>query len=84
MDYEPFANDQTGLLETEGQDDSIEEYGEEQVEYDGEVDEETQAFNAKLEGLLEDDLGINMVFLLSEKFRATEGQESTMEGDILS
>ncbi|CAL9019044.1 unnamed protein product [Prunus brigantina] len=45
------------------------------MEYDGELDAETEAFG---------DLGINMVFILSEKFWATEGQESTREGDVFS
>ncbi|CAL9012727.1 unnamed protein product [Prunus brigantina] len=43
-----------------------------------------EAFGAELEGLLQGDLGINMVFILSEKFWATEGQESTLEGDVFS
>ncbi|CAL2228751.1 unnamed protein product [Prunus armeniaca] len=55
--------------------DWAEEYREEQMEYDGELDEETEAFR---------DLGINMVFILLEMFRAVEGQESTLEGDVFS
>ncbi|CAL2255259.1 unnamed protein product [Prunus armeniaca] len=54
------------------------------MEYDGELNEETQAFGAELESLLESDLGINMMFSLSEKFRAAEGSERTIEGDVLS
>ncbi|CAL9011340.1 unnamed protein product [Prunus brigantina] len=34
--------------------------------------------------LLQGNLGINMVFILSEKFWAAEGQESTSEGDVFS
>ncbi|CAL9012913.1 unnamed protein product, partial [Prunus brigantina] len=66
------------------QEDWTEEYGEEQMEYDGELDTETEAFGAELEGLLQGDLGINMVFILVEKFWAAEGQESTLEGDVFS
>ncbi|CAL9011747.1 unnamed protein product [Prunus brigantina] len=55
-----------------------------QMEYDGELDEETEAFGAELESLLQGDLGINMVFILPEKFRAAKGQESTLEGDVFS
>ncbi|CAL8988539.1 unnamed protein product [Prunus brigantina] len=55
-----------------------------QMEYDGELDEEIEAFSAELESLLQGDLGINMVFILPEKFRAAKGQESTLEGDVLS
>ncbi|CAL9012122.1 unnamed protein product [Prunus brigantina] len=80
LDYEPSTDDQIGLLETGEQKDWIEEYGEEQMECDGELDEETEAF----ESLLQGDLGINMVFILPEKFRAAEGQESTLEGDVFS
>ncbi|CAL8163276.1 unnamed protein product [Prunus armeniaca] len=54
------------------------------MEYDGELDEETEAFGVELESLLQGDLGINMVFILPEKFRATEGQENTLEGDVFS
>ncbi|CAL2229235.1 unnamed protein product [Prunus armeniaca] len=54
------------------------------MEYDGELDEETKAFGAELESLLQGDLGINMVFILPENFRVTEGQENTMGGDVLS
>ncbi|CAL9017438.1 unnamed protein product, partial [Prunus brigantina] len=43
-----------------------------------------RAFGAELEGLLQGNLGINMVFILSEKFWAAEGQESTLEGDVFS
>ncbi|CAL8117184.1 unnamed protein product [Prunus armeniaca] len=48
------------------------------------LDEEAQAFSAELEILLQGDLGINMVFILSEKFRAAEGQERTMERDEMA
>ncbi|CAL9021021.1 unnamed protein product [Prunus brigantina] len=78
------GNDQTGLPETGEQEDWTEEYGEEQMEYDGELDEGTEAFGAELESLLQGDLGINMVFILPEKCRAVEGQESTLGGDVLS
>ncbi|CAL8119897.1 unnamed protein product [Prunus armeniaca] len=54
------------------------------MEYDGELDEETEAFGAELESLLQGDLGINMVFILPEKFMAAEGQENTLEGDVFS
>ncbi|CAL2259879.1 unnamed protein product [Prunus armeniaca] len=54
------------------------------MEYDGELDAKTETFGAELENLLQGDLGINMVFILPEKFRATEGQESTLEGDVFS
>ncbi|CAL8163074.1 unnamed protein product [Prunus armeniaca] len=54
------------------------------MEYDGELDVETEAFGAELENLLQGDLGINMVFILPEKFRVAEGQESTLEGDVFS
>ncbi|CAL9028693.1 unnamed protein product [Prunus brigantina] len=84
LDYEPSTDDQNALLGMEGQEDWTEEYGEEQMEYDGELDTETEAFGAELEGLLQGDLGINMVFILSEKFWAAEGQESTLEGDVFS
>ncbi|CAL8152481.1 unnamed protein product [Prunus armeniaca] len=47
------------------------------MEYNGELDEETEAFGAELESLLQGDLGINMVFILPKKFRAAKGQEST-------
>ncbi|CAL8089798.1 unnamed protein product [Prunus armeniaca] len=46
------------------------------MEYEGELDEETEAFGAELESLLQGDLGINIVFILPEKFGA--------EGDVLS
>ncbi|CAL8090240.1 unnamed protein product [Prunus armeniaca] len=75
-------NDQTGLLKTGEQEDKTEEYREKRIEYDGELDEETKAFGAELESLLQGDLGINMVFILPEKFRAVEGQENTLEGDV--
>lgn len=84
MDYEPSADDQTGLLEISEQEDWIKEYGEKQMEYDRELDEETHAFSVELESLLEGDLGINMVFIMPEKFRAAKRQESTMEGDVFS
>ncbi|CAL9019579.1 unnamed protein product, partial [Prunus brigantina] len=84
LDYEPYADDQNALPGVEGQEDWTEEYGEEQMEYDGELDTETEAFGAELEGLLQGDLGINMVFILSEKFWAAEGQEGTLEGDVFS
>ncbi|CAL9020587.1 unnamed protein product [Prunus brigantina] len=61
LDYEPFADNQIGLLETGEQEDWTDEYGEEQMEYDGELDEEIEAFSAELESLLQGDLGINMV-----------------------
>ncbi|CAL8135264.1 unnamed protein product [Prunus armeniaca] len=80
LDYEPSADDQIGLLETSEKEDWTEEYGEEQMEYDGELDDETKASGADLESLLQGDLGINMVFILSEKFRVAEGQENTLEG----
>ncbi|KAL6289118.1 hypothetical protein ACE6H2_006628 [Prunus campanulata] len=73
LDYEPSAEDQTSFLETEEQEDWTEE-----MEYDGGLDEETEAFGAELENLLQGDLGINMVFILSEKFRAVEGQNSSV------
>ncbi|CAL8992752.1 unnamed protein product, partial [Prunus brigantina] len=84
LDYEPSTDDQNAHLGMEGQEDWTEEYGEEQMEYDGELDTETEVFGAELEGLLQGDLGINMVFILSEKFWAAEGQESTLEGDVFS
>ncbi|CAL8084352.1 unnamed protein product [Prunus armeniaca] len=56
-------DDQNGLLKAEEQEDWTEEYREEQMEYDGELDEETEAFGAELESLLQGDLGINMVFI---------------------
>ncbi|CAL8087288.1 unnamed protein product [Prunus armeniaca] len=79
-----LKNDQNGLLETGEQEDWTEEYGEEQMEYDVELDEETEAFGAELENMLQGDLGINMVFILPEEFRATEGQENTLKGDVVS
>ncbi|CAL8175365.1 unnamed protein product [Prunus armeniaca] len=39
LDYEPYADDQIGLLELENW---TEEYGEKQMEYDGELDEEIE------------------------------------------
>ncbi|CAL2276892.1 unnamed protein product [Prunus armeniaca] len=54
------------------------------MKHDGELDAETEAFGAELEDLLQGDLGINMVFILSETFWATEGQETTLEGDVFS
>ncbi|CAL8168362.1 unnamed protein product [Prunus armeniaca] len=75
---------QSGPIPIEGREDWTEEYGQEQMEYDGELDEETEAFGVELECLLQGDLGINMVFIVSEKFRAAEGQENTLEGDVLS
>ncbi|CAL2277539.1 unnamed protein product [Prunus armeniaca] len=83
-DYEPSADDQIGLLETGEQEDWTEEYGEKQMEYDGELDEEIEPFGAELECLLQEDLGINMIFILPEEFKAVEGQGSTLEGDVLS
>lgn len=80
MDYEPSADDQNGLLETGEQEDWTEQYGEEQMEFGGELDEETEAFGAELESLLQGDLCINMEFILPEKFRAAERQESTPGG----
>ncbi|CAL9017939.1 unnamed protein product, partial [Prunus brigantina] len=77
-------NDHNALLAAGEQEDWTEEYGEEQMEYDGELDAETEAFGAELEGLLQGNLGINMVFILPEKFWAAEGQESTLEGDVFS
>ncbi|CAL2240327.1 unnamed protein product [Prunus armeniaca] len=84
LDYEPSVDDQNALLETGEQEDWIEEFEEEQMEYDGELDAETEAFGSELENLLQGDLGINMVFILPEKFRAAEGQESTLERDVFS
>ncbi|CAL9021320.1 unnamed protein product [Prunus brigantina] len=84
LDYEPSTDDQNALLGMEGQEDWTEKYGEEQMKYDGELDAETEAFGAELKGLLQGNLGINMVFILSEKFWAAEGQESTLEGDVFS
>ncbi|CAL8993766.1 unnamed protein product [Prunus brigantina] len=84
LDYEPSADDQNALLEVEEQGEWTEEYGEEQMDYDRELDAETEAFGAELEDLLQGDLGINMVFILSEKFRAAKGQESTLGGDVFS
>ncbi|CAL8087559.1 unnamed protein product [Prunus armeniaca] len=83
LDYEPSTDDQSGLLETSEQEDWTEKYGEKQIEYGGELDEETEAFSAELESILQGDLGIDM-FILLETFRAAEGQESTLEGDVLS
>ncbi|CAL8167779.1 unnamed protein product [Prunus armeniaca] len=57
---------------------------EEYMKHDRELDAETEAFGAELEDLLQGDLGINMVFILSEKFWAAEGQETTLEGDVFS
>ncbi|CAL8105318.1 unnamed protein product [Prunus armeniaca] len=74
LDYEPSVDDQNALLEAGEQGDWTKEYGEEQMEYDGERDAKTEAFGAELEDLLQGDLGINMVFILPEKFRAAEGQ----------
>ncbi|CAL2270034.1 unnamed protein product [Prunus armeniaca] len=54
------------------------------MDYDGELDAETEAFGAELEDLLRVDLGINMVFILPEKFWAVEGQKSTLDGDVFS
>ncbi|CAL2270386.1 unnamed protein product [Prunus armeniaca] len=54
------------------------------MEYDGEQDEETEAFGVELESMLQGDLGINMVFIFPEKFKAAEGQENTLEGDVFS
>ncbi|CAL9019380.1 unnamed protein product [Prunus brigantina] len=53
LDYEPSADDQNALLGVEGQEDWTEEFGEEQMEYDGELDAETEAFGAELEDLLQ-------------------------------
>ncbi|CAL9021326.1 unnamed protein product, partial [Prunus brigantina] len=79
LDYEPSTDDQNALLGMEGQEDWTEEYGEEQHGL------HSEAFGAELEGLLQSDLGINMVFILSEKFWAAEGQEkSTLERDVFS
>ncbi|CAL2277256.1 unnamed protein product [Prunus armeniaca] len=48
------------------------------MEYDGQLDEETEAFGAELESLLQGDLGINMVFiLLAEVEEASEQQTPT-------
>ncbi|CAL9001596.1 unnamed protein product [Prunus brigantina] len=84
LDYEPSADDQNVLLGIEEQGEWTEEYGREQMDYDGELDAETEAFGAELEDLLRGDLGINMVFILPEKFWAAEGQESTLDGDVFS
>ncbi|CAL2229127.1 unnamed protein product [Prunus armeniaca] len=54
------------------------------MEYDGELDEEAEAFGAELESLLQGDIGINMVFILPKTFKAAEGQENTLEGDVFS
>ncbi|CAL8159872.1 unnamed protein product [Prunus armeniaca] len=54
------------------------------MEYDGELDEETEAFGVELESLLQGDICINMEFILPEKFRAAERQENTLEGDVFS
>ena len=54
------------------------------MEFGEELDPETEAFGAELEDLLQGDLGINMVFILPGEFRATEGQKSTLEGDVFS
>ncbi|CAL2257099.1 unnamed protein product [Prunus armeniaca] len=54
------------------------------MDYDGELDAETEAFGAELEDLLRADLGINMVFILPEKFWVVEGQKSTLDGDVFS
>ncbi|CAL8174384.1 unnamed protein product [Prunus armeniaca] len=84
LDYEPSADDQNALLGVGEQGERTEEYEEEYMKHDGELDAETEAFGAELEDLLQGDLGINMVFILSEKFWATEGQETTLEGDVFS
>ncbi|CAL2246872.1 unnamed protein product [Prunus armeniaca] len=73
LDYEPSADDQDALLEIGEQGEWTEEYGEEQMDYGRELDAETKAFAAELEDLLQGDLGINMVFILLEKFWAAEG-----------
>ncbi|CAL2245410.1 unnamed protein product [Prunus armeniaca] len=84
LDYEPSADDQNALLGTEELGEWTEEYDGEQMDYDGELDAETEAFGAELEDLLRADLGINMVFILPEKFWAVEGQKSTLDGDVFS
>ncbi|CAL8088664.1 unnamed protein product [Prunus armeniaca] len=84
LDYEPSADDQNALLETGEQEDWTEGFGDEHMEYDGELDAETEPFGAELENLLQGDLDINTVFILPEKFRAAEGEESTLEGDVFS
>ncbi|CAL8117903.1 unnamed protein product [Prunus armeniaca] len=84
LDYEPSADDQNVLLGMEEQGEWTEEYGGEQMDYDEGLDAETEAFGAELEDLLRGDLGINMVFILLEKFWAAEGQESTLDGDVFS
>ncbi|CAL9001091.1 unnamed protein product [Prunus brigantina] len=71
----PFPQPQVNMQDRAEEDDQenwTEEYEEKQVEYRGEQDEETQAFGAELESLLQGDLGIKMVFLLLEKFRGAE------------
>ncbi|CAL8115553.1 unnamed protein product [Prunus armeniaca] len=84
LDYEPSTDDQNTLLRTEELGEWTEEYDGEQMDYDGELDAETEAFGAELEDLLCADLGINMVFILPEKFWAVEGQKSTLDGDVFS
>ncbi|CAL2239430.1 unnamed protein product [Prunus armeniaca] len=84
LDYEPSAEDQNALLGTEELGEWTEEYGGEQMDYDGELDAETEAFGAELEDLLRTDLGINMVFILPEKFWVVEGQKSTLDRDVFS
>ncbi|CAL2260310.1 unnamed protein product [Prunus armeniaca] len=84
LDYEPSTDDQNTLLGTEELGEWTEEYDGEQMDYDGELDAETEAFGAELEDLLRADLGINMVFILPERFWAVEGQKSTLDGDVFS
>ncbi|CAL2266095.1 unnamed protein product [Prunus armeniaca] len=84
LDYEPSTDDQNTLLGTEELGEWAEKYDGEQMDYDGELDAETEAFGAELEDLLRVDPGINMVFILPEKFWAVEGQKSTLDGDVFS
>ncbi|CAL2238116.1 unnamed protein product [Prunus armeniaca] len=81
---EPATDDQNALLGTEELGEWTEEYDGQQMDYDGELDAETEAFGAELEDLLRADLGINMVFILPEKFWAVKGQKSTLDGDVFS
>ncbi|KAI5338072.1 hypothetical protein L3X38_017343 [Prunus dulcis] len=69
--FEPsqVQDDQIGLLKAGEQEDWTEEYGEEQMEYNGELDKETKAFGAVLESLAQGDLGINMVFTCQKNSR---------------
>ncbi|CAL2246210.1 unnamed protein product [Prunus armeniaca] len=82
LDYELSADNHIRLLKTGEQEDWTKEYGEEQMEYDGELDEKTEAFGAKLESLLQGDLGIHMESFecrLAEVEEAPEQQTPTAQ-----